>query len=123
MEFVCYFIYYQTGNVSFAYSSFYAIVGGVLLGWAAIITGAIDLMMIKDEGSAQAKAFIHGLINSTVVLIYTILAFIAYSKYPNLSAATVTILIVKASANLLMVVGNYLGGDLVLKYKIGVQRT
>lgn len=62
MELVCYFIFYKTGNSSFGNASFYATFGGVLLGWVAIVTGTIDLIIIKDDGAVQAKALIHGTI-------------------------------------------------------------
>lgn len=120
MEIVCYYIYYTNGDISFAYASFYAMVGGVLPGWLAIITGAIDLIMIKDNGALQAKALIHGAINTIVVLSYTIIALMFYKDYPNLPSATITLLAVKVSLNVLMIGGNYLGGNLVLKDKIGV---
>lgn len=120
MELVCYFIFYKTENSSFGNASFYAMIGGVLLGWLAIVTGAIDLIMIKDNGAVQAKALIHGTINTIVVLTYSIVAYMLYKDYPNLPLATVTLLAVKASLNILMIAGNYLGGNLVLKYKIGV---
>ncbi len=124
MEVVCYYIYYQTGNASFGNASFYAMCGGVSLGWFAIITGAIDLVMIKgDQGAVKAKALIHGFINSTVVLAYSILAYMLFKDYPNPPLATVTLLVAKAALNVLMIAGNYLGGNLVLKYKIGVQST
>src|SRR4051812_20420578 len=83
MELVCYFIFYRTGNASFGDASFYAISGGVLLGWLAVITGSIDLIMIKNDGDLQAKALIHGFINSTVVITYSIIAWILYKHYPN----------------------------------------
>ncbi|MCW3107349.1 MAG: hypothetical protein JWQ09_1855 [Segetibacter sp.] len=120
MELVCYFIFYKTGNASFSNASFYAMCGGVLLGWLAILTGAIDLIRIKNNGILQAKALIHGFINSTVVITYSVLAYILYRYYPNLPLATITMLAIKVALNILMLAGNYLGGNLVLKYKIGV---
>ena len=68
MELVCYYIYYTNHDTSFSYTSFYAMIGGVILGSLSIITGAIDLIGIKDNGGLQAKALIHGSVNTTVVL-------------------------------------------------------
>lgn len=120
MELVCYFIFYRTGNELFGHASLYAMFGGVVLGWLSVITGAIDLIRIKDNGALQAKALIHGTINTIVVLSYTIIAFMFYKDYPNLPSATITLLAVKVSLNVLMIAGNYLGGNLVLRDKIGV---
>jgi uncharacterized membrane protein len=120
MELVSYFIFYKTGNASFGTASFYAAFAGALLGWAAIITGATDLVMIKNNSALQAKALVHGTINSIVVITYSVIAFKLYKDYPATALPTVTLLIVKAVVNVLMIVGNYLGATLVLKYKMGV---
>ncbi len=121
MEIICYYIYYRTGNRSFADASFYAMCGGAILGWLAVITGTIDLISIKEEQTAaKAKAMIHGLINTTVVIAYSALAYILYSRYPNLPAPTMTMLLVKAALNIVMIAGNYIGGTLILKYKIAI---
>src|SRR5215217_7242125 len=74
MELICYYIYYTNHDTSFSQASFYAMIGGVILGWLSIVTGAIDLIQIKDNGPLQAKALIHGSVNTNVVLGYTILA-------------------------------------------------
>lgn len=119
VELIFYYIYYRTGNASFADASFYAMCAGAILGWLAILTGAIDLIMIKEEqAEAKVKALIHGIINAMVVLVYSILAYVLYKKYPDLPAATIMMLGVKAALNILMIAGNHLGGTLILKYKI-----
>lgn len=120
MELVCYYIYYTNYDTSFSYASFYALLGGVIAGWLSVITGAIDLIGIKDNGALQAKALIHGTVNTIVVLGYTILAAMIYKDYPNLPVATLSLVVIKVSLNLLMIGGNFLGGNLVLKDKIGV---
>ncbi len=121
MELIFYYIYYRTNNVSFADASFYGMSAGAIFGWLAILTGTIDLIMIKEsQNEAKAKALIHGFINATVVFVYSILAYVLYKKYPDLPAATIMMLGVKASLNVLMIAGNYLGGTLILKYKIAI---
>lgn len=123
MELICYFVYYKSGDASFASASYYAMCGGVLMGLLAVITGAIDLVMIKNNSAVQAKALIHGSINSIVVITYGMLACMLYKKYPGLPLATMPMLALKVALNITMIAGNYLGGNLILKYKIGVQNT
>ncbi len=120
MELICYFIFYKTGNPSFANAAYYAMFGGTVLGWFSVITGAIDLIRIKDNEALKAKALVHGAVNTTVVVSYSIFTMILYNNYPNLPEATSILLVIKAAVNALMIVGNYLGGNLVLKDKIGV---
>lgn len=119
MELISFYIYYRTDNTSFAEASFYGMSAGAIFGWLAILTGTIDLIMIKDsQNEAKAKALIHGFINTTVVSIYSILAYILYKEYPDLPPATMLMIGLKTALNVLMITGNYLGGTLILKYKI-----
>src|SRR4051812_4857972 len=77
MELLSYGIYYFTGNDSFATASLYALVAGSALGWLAVVTGAIDLLKISpDRTKVMNKALIHGSINTSVVLAYSVFAWI-----------------------------------------------
>ena len=122
MELVCYSIFYNTGNQSFGEAAYYATCGGALLGLLAIVTGAIDLVMISDNDSLQSKALVHGAVNSIVVIGYAMLALYLYKQYPNLPIATMPMLALRAALNMLAIGGNYLGGNLILKYRVGVQK-
>lgn len=120
MDFICSLLFYNTSNATFGYAAYYAMFGGTILGWLSVVTGAIDLISIKQGGAVISKALIHGTINMAVVTCYTVFTVILYSNYPNLPKPGLTLLVVKAGVNGLMIVGNYLGGNLVLKDKIGV---
>jgi uncharacterized membrane protein len=121
-ELVLYFLFYKTANASFANASYDVMLGGVLLGWLAAITGFIDLILIKENNNAaKVAALIHGSINSTVLVVYSIFVYSLYLKYPALPAATVTVLLLKALLNIIMIAGNYLGGTLIFKYKIAIE--
>jgi uncharacterized membrane protein len=121
-ELVLYLLFYKTANASFANASYDVMLGGVLLGWLAAITGFIDLILIKENNNAaKVAALIHGSINSTVLVVYSIFVYSLYLKYPALPAATVTVLLLKALLNIIMIAGNYLGGTLIFKYKIAIE--
>jgi uncharacterized membrane protein len=122
MECVCYGIAYFTGNSTFAFAAFFAIMGGVALGWFSAIFGAWDMINITPENTnARGAALVHGGVNVSVVLIYSVLAFLLYPKYPELPQATLVLLLVRAGTNVLMLLGNYLGGNLLFKYKVGIE--
>ena len=122
MELVCYFIYYFTGQLSFANAAFYAMAGGVGLGWLAVCFGAFDLIKISpDRTEVMKKALIHGGINITVVIIYTIFFYSLYKNYPVLPSASLGLVIVKALVIVGMITGNFLGGSLVLKDRVGAE--
>lgn len=122
MEFVCYGFHYYTKDASFLFAAFYALAGAVGIGWIAIVAGIWDATRIRPEkAEAIAKAVTHGAINLSVIVAYTVLAYIAYKKYPLLPGATLTLLAFKGLLILTLVVGNYLGGSLILKNKIAVE--
>ena len=122
MDLVCYFLYYYYGNASFAEASFYAMAGGVILGWTSALFGALDLsgISVKNE-VVMKKALIHGGINASVVIVYTVLACSAYKKYPVMAEASLALLLVKFFTVSFMIVGNYIGGSLILKHKVAIE--
>lgn len=122
MDAVCYLLYYLNGQLSFGTASFYAVAGGVALGWAAILFGALDLIKIPgDKPLVLQKALIHGAINCMVVIVYTVIFYSLYKKYPVLPAANLALAIAKICIVGFMIAGNYIGGSLILKDKLGIK--
>lgn len=121
-EFVCSVLDFYTDHRTFTDTSFYAMAGGVILGWMAIVCGTFDLLKVfKDNPKAVKTAVIHGSINTFVIMVYTVLAYSQSKNYPTLKPNDLTILILKAGIIGLMFVGSYFGGSLILKYKIAVE--
>ena len=122
MDLVCAFLAVYTGNNSFNDSAFYAASGGVVIGWFAVITGTIDLLSVaKQKSKSLNKALLHGTINSTVLIGYTLLVFLSFKHYPELRDDSIVKLSVKATLVLLLLIGNYFGGSLILKDRVGVE--
>lgn len=122
MDFICSAAGFYTGDLSFTHAAFFAMMGGVALGGLAIITGAFDLIGIAESKPLSLKkALIHGGVNSTVIIIYSVIVFQGYKAYPELTPDTMGMLIVKASLLTFMLFGNYIGGSLVLKDGVGLQ--
>jgi uncharacterized membrane protein len=123
MDFICSAIYFYTGNTSFASAAFFALAGGTALGWLAVMTGMLDLVfVIKDNANVLKKTLIHGGINTTVLLGYSLVAYKAYIHYPHMDSGTVSSLVVKGVLLTALVVGNFMGGSLILKEKIAVAK-
>jgi uncharacterized membrane protein len=121
MDIVCSIIGFYNGSSSFAACSFYSMCGGVLMGWLALVTGTFDLIgIIENKPASIKKALIHGIINTVVIIIYTLLLYIRYKSNSAFIQDPVVTMIIKAATVLLMLVGNYMGGNLILKDKIGV---
>lgn len=123
MDFTCSVIGYFTNGFSFVQASFYAMIGGALLGCSAIITGTFDLLnMINEKPTVVKKTLLHGGINGTVIIVYIVLAYIAFKRYPQLEPDGIAKLILKGGLITFMIFGNYLGGSLILKDKIGIEQ-
>jgi len=122
MDIVCSIINYYTGKSGFVEASFYAMCGGTLVGWLAMGFGVFDLLKVyESKPSVMKYALIHGGINGTVIMIYTILTFIQYKNYPVLEADTVALLFIKGLTISLMIIGNFIGGSLILKHKVSIE--
>ncbi|MFN3402541.1 MAG: DUF2231 domain-containing protein [Cytophagaceae bacterium] len=102
--------------------SFYLIALGVIFGWLAVITGSLDLIRVqKTNPEAINRALIHGGINTVFITGYSILGLIAYKNYPLLRDENFnTIIIVKIILISFLMIGNYIGGSLILKNKVAV---
>jgi uncharacterized membrane protein len=122
MDLVCSLLGYYTDNSSFTDASFFAMAGAVVFGGLAIITGTFDLIgLVDNKPLALKKALVHGGINATVIITYSILAFRAWKEFPALTQDGVGVLIFKACLITFMIVGNYLGGSLILKHRVGLE--
>src|SRR4051794_28931190 len=96
MDFVCALLFYFTTKSSFTDASYYAMAGGVALGWVAVITGTYDLIGVqKTNPSALNTALLHGGINLVVVIVYSVLFYRQYKLYPAVQPDSVALLIVK----------------------------
>lgn len=122
MEFACSAINYYTKNPSFAEASFYAMSGGTMLGWLAVVFGAFDLIGIfEKKPEVMQKALLHGGINILVVIVYTVLTYLQYKSYPQVRPDSLLLLFMKALTIGFMLFGNFIGGSLILKHKIAVE--
>ena len=119
MEFVCSVIAVYRHDLTFSYAAFYALGGGVLMGWLAVMFGFADLVRSRDEKqNARSTALIHGSINTIMLIGYSVLFFLQW-RAPEITYASTPLLLLKGLLLFLLIAGNYLGGQLVLKHKIG----
>ena len=101
--------------------SFYSILSGVILGWLAALTGLLDLVKLSDKIHHAAKnALIHGSINGLVLTGYSGIVFYQYMHFSSPHPDTAGLLAFKGFLIIVLLVGNYLGGNLILKNKIAV---
>ena len=122
MDVLLSFFSYYNKDSSFLLPAYYCLIAGIISGGLALITGVIDLVLIKKNNKpAIGTALIHGFVNGTVLLFYGIFAYRSWQMFPQLSMPVVTVLILKFCLVIVLFMGNYLGGKLVLQYHIGVK--
>ena len=124
MECAVYGLQLFTGNPDFGFASYCVLMGGVAMGWAAAIFGALDMNGIAESnGPVLRKALLHGGINGTVLVAYSAMAYPLYGAFPALPPASTGLFVARALLVLLLVVGNFIGGSLVLQDKVGTNLT
>jgi uncharacterized membrane protein len=123
MDLVCSVLSHNMNKPSLIDAAFFAMIGGVVFGWLAIVTGTFDLLKVADEKpDLLKKVLVHGGINALVLSGYSIIFFLRYKSYPDLEPDNNLLLITKGTLVLILFLGNFLGGRLILKYKIGVEK-
>lgn len=121
-EFVCAAGAAYTGSDTLAAVALPALAVGAVAGWAAVLTGALDLVRVYQKNPAAVRtAIVHAGLNSCVIIVYTVLAYARYKSYPENEPDDAGILVLKALLISLLGAGNYFGGRLILKYRVAVE--
>ena len=108
-----------TGTTSFYPAAFYVLAVGVVSGWFTILAGVADAVRLQANERLFKKAIVHGAINATIVMIYSVLVFRQMKLYHGLTAPSWYLLAFKFTLILALAFGNYLGAELVLRYGVG----
>lgn len=123
MDLICSAIAFTGGASALIHAAYYATLGGAALGWLAIITGAVDLVpIVRDKPALISKVLKHGGVNTLVVIGFSAIAMHGFQHYPEITPDTVFMLSMKAVLVVIMFAGNFIGGSLVLKDRIGTQQ-
>ena len=111
-------------DASFFQAANYCLWGGVLSGLVAMVTGLIDTIRIpKEKKEAVGTAMIHGVVNTTVLLFFALLAYRSWQAYPEIGRPGLNSLIIKSILLLVLFAGNYLGGKLVIGHQLFTNKT
>lgn len=115
--FACLAKYYDIQQLN--YVSACMILTGTLFGFLAIITGLFDIApLAQRKPNSLKKALVHGGLNTVVIITYAFLSMAVYNKLPQVPYDSLGILTLKFSSVTLLIIGNFLGADLVLKDKV-----
>jgi uncharacterized membrane protein len=105
-----------------ACAAFYCIGGGLLLGFAAAIAGAIDYSHLPPSHPAWNKASLHALLNILWMILFAIVFGLKLKSYPNIVLASQIEIIISAISVIGLIYSNYLGGDLVFRHQLGFDK-
>lgn len=111
------YLFSDTGVVT---AAFYSIGFGLVTGLAAGFFGFIDYIKLADREPEFKKASWHSALQLLVMTVFTVIFVIKYREYPDLVIPGPASLSVMGAALVVMMVANYLGGDLVFRHGVGI---
>lgn len=104
-------------NEKLSDTAYYCLIGGVIGGWAAIGSGLYDLFRYQlTQGDEMKTAIIHGGIQTAMIFAYTFVLSAEYNHPQYIDHAPLWLWITKGILIVLMLIGNYFGGELLLRY-------
>ena len=105
-------------NPALSQAAYYCLIAGIILGWLAVVTGLLDLYLniIKHGKDATRHAYLHGTIQSVVIMGFTIMGSVEYKNQEMIVTLPSWMVFTKVILVIILFGGNYLGGELLLKY-------
>jgi uncharacterized membrane protein len=99
-------------------AAYYCLMAGVLGGWLAVLTGLYDLFtrIMKPGQPMPARALIHAGLQTTMVIGFSIVLSLEYHHPDFIHQVPLWIWAVKGFMILVLVAGNYFGGELVFRH-------
>jgi uncharacterized membrane protein len=105
-------------NDTLWHAAYYSAIAGLCGGWLAVLTGLLDLFqgILKHGTKATTLAFTHGGVQFFVITGFTVLVSLEFKNPQLITSPPIWLWTVKIFLLLIMIVGNYLGGELLMKY-------
>jgi uncharacterized membrane protein len=113
-------IYLFNGNAALATVSFWNIIAGIIGGLAAAVFGLVDWLAIPSGTRAKAIGLWHGGGNVVIVALFFIAWLLRLNEPGNIPGTTP--LVLEIVGVLLALVTGWLGGELVDRLGVGVDR-
>jgi uncharacterized membrane protein len=121
MAAVCSSWFYVTSNPLPGHVSVYSITAGAAIAWIAALFGLWDAAFVSSKHTKIITTIAwHASLNGLVTILFTVWAVQSLKNYPELTKDSSLVLLLKWVAVVLLLIGNYFGGKLVLKYGVGL---
>ncbi len=114
--------YQFTANVFFYDLAWWAMAGGIVGALAAAIPGLIDYLTVARLSRARAIATSHLIINLTVVGLYLVNCYVRYGHGALTGTAWGLAFSLEVVSIALLSVSGWLGGEMVYRFGIGIER-
>lgn len=101
-------------------ASFYVILLGLGTGFAATVFGLVDYVKLSSEPDLFRTATWHGGIQFIVLMVFGVIAGLKFQAYPDMESPSILEIGFMGGTLAIMLIGNYLGGELVFTYKVGI---
>ena len=111
---------YFTGNLDLGTAAYWMIAAGVISGLVAALFGAIDFLAIPDGTRAKRVGLWHGVGNVIVVALFAVAFWLRMGN--DRHVADLTSFALMTIAALIATVTGWLGGELVDRLGVGVDR-
>lgn len=114
-------LYLVTGSEIFATLAFYNIAAGILGGLLAAVFGLVDWLALPAGTRAKAVGLAHGAGNLIMLVLFVVSWLLRRDNLPGYAPDTLALVLSFAGA-LLSVLTGWLGGELVYRLRVGVDR-
>lgn len=101
-------------------SSFYVLAVGLAGGLLAGVFGIIDLLKMVSKPDLFSIAGKHAILQFVVMTIFGVIGGLKYGSYPQMQSPAGWQLGLMGLGVVIMLIGNYLGGELIFTHKVGV---
>lgn len=101
-------------------SSFYILLVGLAGGLLAGLFGIIDLIKLVSKPNLFTIAGKHAILQFMVMTIFGVIVGLKYGTYPQIVPPAGWQLALMGLGVAIMLIGNYLGGELIFTHKVGV---
>ncbi len=108
---------FVSGKEDLHLTSYYIQAAGILFAVLAAVPGVVDLLKtVPPDSSAKKRGVKHGILNSTMLVLFIIAWLYRQGEEHNL----IVLLLIEFVASILMGIAGWMGGTLVYRNQIGV---